>query len=164
MLRLIALTLVLFASLASATMPYVFSHRAEDFLSSPLDESFDCEGRIYGYYADMANNCEVFHVCVPIQDVEDGEIHMAHYSFICGNGTQFSQDALTCMHHEDAMDCQESQSYYDLVNSEFGVIRERDSDELAARARPVRPRLLDTDEDFRDDFDDNFDDDEDDFS
>merc|ERR1712150_328758 len=41
----------------------------EDILSNPYDpESFSCEGQDYGYYADVASGCEIFHICLPIQD------------------------------------------------------------------------------------------------
>merc|ERR1719397_1958713 len=43
----------------------------EDILSNPYDpESFSCEGQDYGYYADVASGCEIFHICLPIQDNE----------------------------------------------------------------------------------------------
>merc|ERR1712173_477836 len=37
-------------------------------LSSPYVDSFSCEGQAYGYFADVENNCEVFHICYPLTD------------------------------------------------------------------------------------------------
>ena len=44
---------------------YEFAAEAESLLIQPLVKSFSCEGRDYGYYADVANNCQVFHICWP---------------------------------------------------------------------------------------------------
>ena len=41
----------------------------------------------YGYYADMENECQVFHVCVPNED--DGTVR--RFSYICPVGLVFSQ-------------------------------------------------------------------------
>ena len=38
---------------------YLFSADAETFLYQPLQTSFSCQGRDYGYYADVDNNCQV---------------------------------------------------------------------------------------------------------
>ena len=37
-------------------------------LSTPYVDSFSCEGQAYGYFADVENNCEVFHICYPLTD------------------------------------------------------------------------------------------------
>lgn len=119
------LFLVLLLSLCGVSqgrLAFVLPDRAETLLSAPLDTSFSCQDKIYGYYADMANNCEVFHVCLPIADDTGTVVESAQFTFVCGNTTVFSQDNLTCMHREDALPCEESAQLYDLVNSEFGVI------------------------------------------
>ena len=39
---------------------YLFSADAETLLGNqPLRTTFSCQGREYGYYADVANNCQV---------------------------------------------------------------------------------------------------------
>ena len=55
-------------------------------LSSPdPDAAFSCQGLVPGgYYADVDQSCQVFHVCL----VPEEEIRA---SFICPNGTIFSQ-------------------------------------------------------------------------
>ena len=47
------------------------------------DLSFSCDGRAYGYYADPATNCQVFHICLGEQDIK--------WSFLCPNQTIFNQ-------------------------------------------------------------------------
>ena len=50
-----------------------------------------------------------------------GEVErMDKYSFICGEGTVFDQQTLTCNFPEFAFPCEESPSLYGLV--EFGKI------------------------------------------
>ena len=57
-----------------------------------MDE-FSCEGRSYGYYADVANECQLFHVCYPVA-YPDGQEEMLKWSFICPNQTIFDQVGL----------------------------------------------------------------------
>lgn len=48
-------------------------------------DTFSCKDRIYGYYADMENECQIFHVCMP---QTRGSIR---WSFICPAETVFNQ-------------------------------------------------------------------------
>jgi len=111
--------LLLLAAPALAHLPYQLADGVEGFLTAPLDTSFSCEGRPYGYYADVPNSCQVFHVCLPLPG-EGGLVRVAHFSFVCGNRTVFSQFSLTCSHPEDAFPCDQAESLYDAVNAEFG--------------------------------------------
>ena len=45
---------------------------------------------MYGYYADVANDCQLFHVCYPILYPGGGQ-EMVKWSFICPNQTIFDQ-------------------------------------------------------------------------
>ena len=110
------------AAMASARSAFEFSAGVEAILSSPISTSFACDGLPYGYYADTDNNCEIFHVCLPIQDDEGQIIETAQFSFACGNQTVFSQDSLTCNTPDAAFPCSEAASLYDSVNAEFGRI------------------------------------------
>merc|ERR1712008_281484 len=68
----------------------------EDILTNPYDpESFSCEGQDYGYYADVASGCEIFHICLPIQDNDGIVTSTAKWSFFCGNGTIFASRPLS---------------------------------------------------------------------
>ena len=107
---------------------------------SPYDpNAFSCEGQYYGYYADVASGCEVgeeqianrpklnpptqiFHICLPIQDNDGLVTSTAKYSFFCGNGTVFDQQALVCNHADDAFPCEESPSLFGSVP--FGEVLE----------------------------------------
>merc|ERR1712072_773365 len=96
---------------------------SEDILSGPYDpDAFSCEGQDYGYYADVASGCEIFHICLPIQDNDGLVTSTAKYSFFCGNGTVFDQQALVCNHADDAFPCEESPSLFGSVP--FGEVLE----------------------------------------
>jgi len=120
---------VCFTAVKAAPQPqvsgggYEFAAEAELLLTNPLDTSFTCDGQDYGYYADVANNCQVFHVCLPLTG-EDGVtvVEYAQWSFICGNQTIFDQSTLTCNYPQDAFPCEEAPSLYGAV--EFGRIEE----------------------------------------
>ena len=45
---------------------------------------------MYGYYADVVNDCQLFHVCYPVLYPGGGE-EMVKWSFICPNQTIFDQ-------------------------------------------------------------------------
>ena len=81
-----------------SNLSFRFAQDADSNLYQPLDLGFSCEGREYGYYADVANSCQVFHICLPIEDDLGAIIETAHWSFICGNATVFDQETLTCNH------------------------------------------------------------------
>merc|ERR1712029_184146 len=93
---------------------------SEDILDSPYSDTFSCVGQGYGYYADVQSGCQVFHICLPIEDNEGAVIETAKWSFFCGNGTVFDQETLTCNFPDNAFPCEESPSLYGAV--EFGKI------------------------------------------
>lgn len=39
-----------------------------ELLQRQIVNTFSCAGRPYGYYADVDNDCEIFHVCMPVRD------------------------------------------------------------------------------------------------
>jgi hypothetical protein len=43
-------------------LAYSFAAETETLLKTPLKSDFQCEGKAYGYYADVDNNCQVFHI------------------------------------------------------------------------------------------------------
>ncbi|XP_050695159.1 U-scoloptoxin(01)-Cw1a-like [Eriocheir sinensis] len=67
---------------------------------------FDCANLPYGYYADEANNCTVFHVCLPY--IIFDEIVTRQFSFFCGEGTVFDQQRLVCVHPRDSLPCSQA--------------------------------------------------------
>ena len=92
---------------------------SEDILFAPYVDSFSCEGRDYGYYADPDNNCQVFHVCLPIEDNDGAIVEYAKYSLVCGNATIFDQATLSCNYPENSMPCEEAPSLYNTI--EYGL-------------------------------------------
>ncbi|XP_045612061.1 U-scoloptoxin(01)-Cw1a [Procambarus clarkii] len=112
-------------ALAAARMAYFFPSGYEDLVGE-VSQSFSCDGRPYGYYADVDNACRVFHVCLPIQDDLGQTSAVDQFTFVCPNQTVFNQESLTCTSAEDAFPCQQAASLYDLVNSEFGRITQDD--------------------------------------
>lgn len=74
--------------------------------SSPPKTSFDCMSQSCpgGYYADLETQCQVFHICQ-----NDGRFD----SFLCPNGTIFSQQHFVCVWWWQ-VDCQQSASFYNL--------------------------------------------------
>ncbi|XP_066954991.1 U-scoloptoxin(01)-Cw1a-like [Macrobrachium rosenbergii] len=114
----------IFAS-ASARSAYILPAGAE-LLTNQIVTTFNCNGRPYGFYADVANDCAIFHVCYPINDATGSIIEEAQFSFICGNQTIFSQESLTCTFTDDAFPCDQAETLYDLSNADFGTIPEVD--------------------------------------
>ena len=80
---------------------------------------FDCADLPYGYYADEANDCLIFHVCLPYIN-HDVYINR-HFSFMCGEGTIFDQEKLICDFPENATPCSEAANYRN-VNEYFGRV------------------------------------------
>lgn len=74
--------------------------------SVPPKTSFDCMAQSCpgGYYADLDSQCQVFHICQ-----NDGRFD----TFLCPNGTIFSQQHFVCVWWWQ-VDCQQSPSFYKL--------------------------------------------------
>ncbi|XP_046633092.1 U-scoloptoxin(01)-Cw1a-like [Daphnia pulicaria] len=83
-------------------------------------DTFSCDGKIYGYYADVDNECQLFHICYPVE-LADGTKQTFKWSFICPEETIFNQESMTCTFPTDAIPCSEAASFYNL-NQNFGVI------------------------------------------
>ncbi|KAL5282220.1 hypothetical protein ACFFRR_005437 [Megaselia abdita] len=91
------------------------------------DSEFSCENKTYGYYADVENDCQIFHVCLPVK-YANGKLSLFRWSFICPEETVFSQDSFTCMRTEDMLiDCKDSPKFFDL-NGNLGMPQEEQSD------------------------------------
>lgn len=81
-----------------------------EFIVGQVRSTFTCQNRIYGYYADQDNNCQIFHICNPVI-LADGTLQTQMYSFFCGNQTVFDQSKLACVHFEDAVPCSQAHNY-----------------------------------------------------
>jgi len=78
-----------------------------ELIVGSINPTFSCDGLRYGYYADTANDCKIFHVCLP-QTLPDGTESVEQFSFFCGNQTIFNQFSLTCTSPEEAVPCAQS--------------------------------------------------------
>lgn len=87
-----------------------------ELLLGDIISSFHCIGD--GYYADVDNDCKIFHVCHTMTHA-DGYREMRQYSFFCGNQTVFNQLSFTCAHEEEAVPCQNAPDFY-YLNGNIG--------------------------------------------
>ncbi|CAL1290727.1 unnamed protein product [Larinioides sclopetarius] len=129
------LTLSLAAS-RSKRAAYELPDGAELIVGS-VKTSFVCSNE--GYYADIDNNCQIFHVCHTAVNA-DGTSEMQQWSFLCGNQTVFNQFSFTCGSYEDAVPCASSGDFFYLngnLNSGPDVLFHREDD--VARANAVTP-------------------------
>ncbi|XP_072937672.1 uncharacterized protein [Epargyreus clarus] len=91
-----------------------------------ITDTFSCENRTYGYYADVDNDCQIFHVCLTSKGAR-GRNTTYKWSFICPKETVFNQEVLVCTRPRESIPCEDSSLYYDL-NLEIGKIDEPDGE------------------------------------
>nr|XP_022909813.1 uncharacterized protein LOC111420944 [Onthophagus taurus] len=96
-------------------------------IRSDISDSFSCEGRDYGYYADVENDCQLFHVCLPVT-YANGRQQTFRWSFICPDETVFNQEMFTCTRSDEALNCDDSPRFYSL-NKSFGDVLNTDPDQ-----------------------------------
>ncbi|KAH6929572.1 hypothetical protein HPB50_002780 [Hyalomma asiaticum] len=89
----------------------VTASNGQSVLEAP-PSNFSCEGRQYGYYADVELDCEYFHVCT-VRAGHDGRRLFEKHSFRCDDGTFFDQEQFECRIPEEALPCSQAQAYYD---------------------------------------------------
>ncbi|XP_031619483.1 uncharacterized protein LOC116338410 [Contarinia nasturtii] len=100
-------------------------------IRSEITDNFSCAGRQYGYYADVENDCQIFHVCLPVT-YPDGQERQFRWSFICPEETTFNQEAFTCVRTDEMnIDCTESEKFYEL-NRILGLKEETTTDEVTS--------------------------------
>ncbi|XP_013791035.1 uncharacterized protein LOC106474884 [Limulus polyphemus] len=87
-----------------------------EFIVGAIKTTFSCVGLHSGYYADVDNNCLIFHICHP-QTLPDGTVEVGHWSFFCGNQTVFNQMSFTCAFPEEAVPCRNAPDFYYLNNN-----------------------------------------------
>ncbi|KAH7939102.1 uncharacterized protein LOC119403158 [Rhipicephalus sanguineus] len=107
-----------------------------DEIVSPIDISFSCAHRSLGYYADVGNECKIFHVCNPVL-LSDGQVAMMQYSFVCPNGTLFDQQSLTCTAPPGTAPCVQAESFY-YLNRHVGQVGAAG---VPVASPPVQPEL-----------------------
>nr|XP_027237847.1 uncharacterized protein LOC113828975 [Penaeus vannamei] len=82
-----------------------------------INTGFDCADLPYGYYADEANNCAIFHVCLPY--IDHNVYISRHFSFMCAPGSIFDQERLVCDFPEMSLPCSEAANFRSS-NAYFG--------------------------------------------
>ncbi|XP_022241039.1 uncharacterized protein LOC106458952 [Limulus polyphemus] len=85
----------------------------------PIDVTFSCYGKPFGYYADPNNECKIYHVCRPVTDNAGNVKQYLRYSFVCPNQTVFDQHSLVCTYPHQAVPCSNVSEYL-YVNENFG--------------------------------------------
>lgn len=99
-------------------------------IRSEITDTFTCENRAYGYYADVENECQIFHVCLPVMNADERKERTFRWSFICPEETVFSQVVFTCVRMEDMPnECKDSEKYYQL-NKNFGMVENGSEPEM----------------------------------
>merc|ERR1712226_1832698 len=100
-------------------------------LSQIAETSFSCSGRIFGgYYADPELQCQGYHVCLtPPNAFMDRKT-----SFLCPNGTIFSQSLLTCDWWFN-VDCSETEEFYS-INEKIGSQEPIADNDVASDSKP----------------------------
>ncbi|XP_071518996.1 uncharacterized protein [Panulirus ornatus] len=97
------------------TRPRAFDLAADaETVVGVINKNFSCDGREYGYYADQNQNCQVFHICMPVQTALGRTLDTFQFSFFCPSRTRFSQDSRTCIDEEHAYPCHKAHNLYDL--------------------------------------------------
>jgi len=97
---------------------------------SIIRDTFRCDGRDYGYYADVDNDCQIFHVCLPVHKLPYPPTKAGvtptppptvtyTFSFICPKYTAFSQDVLVCAWTKEAVPCGQAAQLYQASNGRF---------------------------------------------
>ncbi|XP_037528104.1 uncharacterized protein LOC119405338 [Rhipicephalus sanguineus] len=107
-----------------------------EFVVGGVQTTFQCERS--GYFADVSNNCQLFHICNEIYK-EDGSVELQQYSFFCGNQTVFNQLSLTCAHPEESVPCQNAPDFF-YINDNIGRLdAPAHTEDDLQRAAPLVP-------------------------
>lgn len=108
------------------------------------NNQFNCsEQRLPGYYADVSARCQVFHICLGDRQ----------WSFLCPNGTIFSQEHFVCVWWYE-FDCSKATGLYDLNEKLFVISsgeQQNDEDKYENKQYPnsaVSKTLTKSDEDY----------------
>ena len=84
----------------------------------PKTSTFSCLNRQYGYHADLATKCSVFHLCYPVVAPLFGEVTVQQLTFVCPNGSVFDQQEHVCAEVDPLrQSCSESHNYYTESNN-----------------------------------------------
>jgi len=105
------------AVMAQQPTNYNLADGADEVLGT-VNQGFNCDGRAYGYYADVGNDCKVFHVCQPVTNAAGETTRTQMFSFFCGNQTTFDQETLVCQ-DSTRVDCSRAEQFYNINENFF---------------------------------------------
>lgn len=92
----------------------------DDVNSTANASVFSCYNRRYGYYADIAKKCYMFHLCYPVQEPTTGQLIFQRFSFVCSDNAVFDQQHLVCVDNETlSYSCSESHKYFVESNNKL---------------------------------------------
>jgi len=92
----------------------------DDANSTANASIFSCYNRRYGYYADMAKKCYMFHLCYPVQEPTTGSLIFQRFSFVCSDNAVFDQQHLVCVDNDTlSYPCSESHNYFTESNNKL---------------------------------------------
>ncbi|KAK8729979.1 hypothetical protein OTU49_008417 [Cherax quadricarinatus] len=108
---------------SSPVLPPLLDRLADNatLIRPNLVDTFRCDDRGYGYYADQDNECQVFHVCLPLHQLYPDNFTtpvVFQFSFICPEYTIFTQDAMVCAWTTEAVPCEYAHDLY-WINENF---------------------------------------------
>jgi len=88
-----------------------------------LNESltgFSCYGRSFGQYADVSQECRVFHLCYPYFNETSDELLYQRITFLCDNDSIFDQKRFVCTENATIdHKCHDSEALYQTSNQEY---------------------------------------------
>jgi hypothetical protein len=88
-----------------------------DDASTEANGNFSCYGRRYGYYADVARQCQLFHLCYPVKEPSNTDIAYQRFSFACSEQSQFDQQHLLCLEPSSVVTpCEQSSDHFEAAN------------------------------------------------
>ncbi|XP_076357838.1 uncharacterized protein LOC143250761 isoform X2 [Tachypleus tridentatus] len=115
--------IILACSIAAVTAFPRYKRRAyelpdgAELLVGNVQTTFSCPGD--GYYADVDNDCKIFHVCHTVTD-SNGRSEVQQWSFMCGNLTFYNQLTLTCGFQDEVIPCAKAPEFF-YVNGNIGL-------------------------------------------
>ena len=99
--------------------------------------AFSCDQRLQGYYADVGQQCSMFHLCFPVQQFGTGLISFQRFSFVCPDDMVFDQLRLSCVEKASlSRPCSESHRLLPVPTAAV-VPREEVAGKTNERSRPT---------------------------
>jgi len=87
---------------------------------SKVNSTFSCFGRSFGQYADVSQECRVFHLCYPYMNSTTEELLYQRISFECEDGSVFDQKRFLCADNSTIdHKCSDSEDLYVQTNQEY---------------------------------------------